>query len=138
MGATVPESVLTRGAPASEFGPGAADEVGFDLARLGARRALVVTDAGVAATGAPQRAAGLLVPGAERPDGPAEHLPAANERLMRDLGLPDGIGGVGCAEGDVPALAAGTVRQQRLPATAPRPVTGDDVAGTCARSPSPW
>src|SRR5581483_2700876 len=52
-----PESVFTYGAPALKFGSGAADEIGYDLAQLGARRVLVITDAGVAATGAPDRVA---------------------------------------------------------------------------------
>ena len=52
-----PESVFTYGAPALKFGRGAADEVGHDVVALGARRVLVVTDAGVAATGAPARIA---------------------------------------------------------------------------------
>src|SRR5262245_22888654 len=51
------ESVFTYGAPSLKFGDGAADEIGYDLAELGARRALVITDAGVAATGVPQRIA---------------------------------------------------------------------------------
>jgi alcohol dehydrogenase class IV len=53
----VTESIFTYGAPALKFGDGAADEIGYDLAQLGARRALVVTDAGIAATGIPQRVA---------------------------------------------------------------------------------
>ncbi len=51
------ESVFTYGAPSLKFGPGSADEIGYDLAQLGARRVLVVTDAGVAATGWPARIA---------------------------------------------------------------------------------
>lgn len=51
------ETVFTYAAPALKFGPGAADEIGFDLSQLGARRVLVVTDPGVAATGWPQRVA---------------------------------------------------------------------------------
>ena len=51
------ESVFTYGAPALKFGDGASDEIGYDLAQLGARRALVITDPGVAATGLPQRVA---------------------------------------------------------------------------------
>src|SRR3954454_1466185 len=51
------ESVCTYGAPGLKFGDGAADESGYDLHQLGARRALVITDAGVAATGLPQRVA---------------------------------------------------------------------------------
>jgi alcohol dehydrogenase class IV len=52
-----PESVFTYGAPQLKFGSGACDEIGFDLHALGARRVLVVTDPGVAATGHPQRVA---------------------------------------------------------------------------------
>lgn len=51
------ESVFTYGAPGLKFGEGASDEIGHDLAQLGARRVLVVTDPGVAATGHPQRVA---------------------------------------------------------------------------------
>jgi hydroxyacid-oxoacid transhydrogenase len=51
------ETVFTYGSPALKFGPGAADEIGYDLTSLGAHRVLVITDAGVAATGAPARIA---------------------------------------------------------------------------------
>jgi alcohol dehydrogenase class IV len=54
---TVPETVFTYGAPALKFGRGASDEVGHDLLGLGVTRVLVVTDPGVAATGAPARVA---------------------------------------------------------------------------------
>lgn len=54
---TDPESVFTYGAPQLKFGSGASEEIGFDLSRYGVRRVLVVTDAGVAATGLPQRVA---------------------------------------------------------------------------------
>ncbi|WP_310961110.1 hydroxyacid-oxoacid transhydrogenase [Nocardioides terrisoli] len=51
------ETVFTYGAPTLKFGAGASDEIGHDLSRLGARRVLVVTDPGVAATGHPERVA---------------------------------------------------------------------------------
>ena len=51
------ETVFTYGAPALKFGAGASAEVGHDLASYGARRVLLVTDAGVAATGHPARIA---------------------------------------------------------------------------------
>jgi hydroxyacid-oxoacid transhydrogenase len=60
------ETVFTWGGPALKFGAGAVDEIGHDVAALGATRVLVVTDAGVAATGTPHRiveqvrAAGLV------------------------------------------------------------------------------
>jgi alcohol dehydrogenase class IV len=51
------ETVFTYAAPALKFGPGASDEVGHDLAAYGARRVLLVTDAGVMETGHPTRIA---------------------------------------------------------------------------------
>src|SRR5688500_14339456 len=74
------------------------------------------------------RAARLLAPEALAAD-PAHLLPAVLRDLMRDIGIPAGIGAVGYDEGDVPDLVDGTMKQQRLLATAPKPVTEDDVAG---------
>ncbi len=54
------ETVFTYGAPQLKFGAGAVDEVGYDVGRLGAHRVLLVTDAGVAATGAADRVAQSL------------------------------------------------------------------------------
>ncbi|NEA28946.1 hydroxyacid-oxoacid transhydrogenase [Actinomadura bangladeshensis] len=84
------------------------------------------------------RAAELLDPGLERPDDPAEHLPRAVIRLMRDIGMPDGIGGVGYGEDDIPGLVEGAMKQQRLLAIAPRPVDEDAVAGIFRRSLRLW
>ncbi len=84
------------------------------------------------------RAAQLLAPHEERPDDPAERLPAALMSLMRDIGIPNGIGGVGYGESDVDDLVGGTMKQQRLLAVAPRPVTEDDVAGIFVRSLDLW
>jgi alcohol dehydrogenase class IV len=53
----VSETVFTYAAPALKFGSGASAEVGHDLAAYGARRVLLVTDPGVAATGHPARIA---------------------------------------------------------------------------------
>jgi alcohol dehydrogenase class IV len=57
---------------------------------------------------------------------------------MRDVGIPNGIGGVGYDEGDVGGLVEGTMKQQRLLDTAPRPVTADDAAGILTRSLANW
>ncbi|MGW3772244.1 hydroxyacid-oxoacid transhydrogenase [Actinomadura verrucosospora] len=84
------------------------------------------------------RAAELLDPRMDRPDDPAEHLPLAVLRLMRDIGIPDGIGGVGYGEGDVPGLVEGAMKQQRLLATSPRPVDEEAVAGIFTRSLRLW
>ncbi len=53
----VTETVFTYAAPGLKFGTGASRELGHDLLRLGARRVLLLTDAGVAATGQPARIA---------------------------------------------------------------------------------
>jgi alcohol dehydrogenase class IV len=54
----VNEEVFTYGAPNLKFGPGASDEIGFDLhSNYGSKRVLVVTDKGIAATGTPQKVA---------------------------------------------------------------------------------
>lgn len=84
------------------------------------------------------RAAELLAPGDDRPDDPAEALPAVLVALMHDIGIPNGIGGVGYDEGDVPGLVDGALKQQRLLATAPLPVTGEDLAGIFTRSLELW
>jgi hydroxyacid-oxoacid transhydrogenase len=57
---------------------------------------------------------------------------------MRDIGIPNGIGGVGYDESDVGDLVEGTMKQQRLLETAPRPVTEDDAAAILSRSVSNW
>jgi hydroxyacid-oxoacid transhydrogenase len=49
------ESVFTLEATPIKFGPGAAADAGWELARLGVRRALLVTDPGVAAAGHAER-----------------------------------------------------------------------------------
>lgn len=56
-----------------------------------------------------------------------EALPRALLWLMRDIGLPNGLAAVGYSEADIPALVAGTLRQPRLLAGAPRPVGADDL-----------
>src|SRR3954452_15209331 len=49
------ETIVTLEATPIKFGPGAAADAGWELKRLGVRRALLVTDPGVAATGHPDR-----------------------------------------------------------------------------------
>jgi hydroxyacid-oxoacid transhydrogenase len=84
------------------------------------------------------RAAALLDPRADVTGDPAEFLPSVLTALMRDIDLPNGIGAVGYGEGDVDDLVEGTLKQQRLLATAPKDVTEDDVAGIFRRSLSLW
>ena len=57
---------------------------------------------------------------------------------MRDIGIPNGIGAVGYASGDIPALVEGTLKQQRLLASCPRPVTGEDLDRIFKRSLELW
>ncbi|MET7466847.1 hydroxyacid-oxoacid transhydrogenase [Nonomuraea sp. NPDC005501] len=84
------------------------------------------------------RAARLLAPDREEPAEAAEFLPSVLVDLMRDVGVPNGIGAVGFGTGDIDALVEGTMRQQRLLATAPAPVTEEDVAGIFTRSIELW
>ncbi len=84
------------------------------------------------------RAAALLAPDLERADDPREQLPRAVVALMQDIGIPNGIGGVGYGESDVDPLVQGALQQQRLLATAPKPVHEDDLAGIFHRSLVLW
>jgi hydroxyacid-oxoacid transhydrogenase len=84
------------------------------------------------------RAAELLAPDEDKQNEPSEQLPAALTHLMRDIGIPNGIGGVGYTEDDIPDLVPGTMKQQRLLATCPRPVTEDDIADIFAKSVTNW
>lgn len=54
------ESVYALEATPLKFGPGAADEAGYELTRLGVTRALVVTDPAIVETGAVERLEGSL------------------------------------------------------------------------------
>ncbi len=84
------------------------------------------------------RAASLLDPRVPATGGDAETLPRVLVALMRDIHMPNGIGAVGYAEADVDDLVEGTMKQQRLLATAPREVTPEDVAGIFRRSLELW
>jgi hydroxyacid-oxoacid transhydrogenase len=84
------------------------------------------------------RAASLLDPRVPAAGGDAETLPGVLVSLMRDIDMPNGIGAVGYGEADVEDLVEGTMKQQRLLATAPREVTPEDVAGIFHRSLELW
>ena len=83
------------------------------------------------------RAAQLLDSTVGRDGGP-DTLPGVLTTLMRDIGIPPGIAAVGFDEGDVDDLVEGALKQQRLLATAPRPVSAEDLAGIFARSMTLW
>lgn len=80
------------------------------------------------------RAAALLGSNESGPNA----LPDAITRLLRDIGLPGGLAHVGYTEGDVDALVEGALVQQRLLATAPRPVEAEDLATIMRRSLELW
>jgi hydroxyacid-oxoacid transhydrogenase len=84
------------------------------------------------------RAAELLDPRAEKANDPREQLPTVLISLMRDIGIPNGIGGVGYTEADVPDLVPGTMKQQRLLATCPKTPTEDDIADILTKSVENW
>ena len=91
--------------------------------------------------GAPDRhlrAAAMLAPDQEKLNDAGEQLPSAVVDLMRDIDIPNGIGAVGYTESDVPDLVPGTMKQQRLLATCPRPVNEEDIARIFARSIQNW
>ena len=95
------ETIFTLEATPVKFGPGAADDAGWELARLGVTRALLVTDPGVAATGHPDRvreriaAAGIevVVWDRARVEPTLDSLQAAAD-FARDAGV-DGFVSVG-------------------------------------------
>ena len=84
------------------------------------------------------RAASLLDPSVSPDKGSADTLPAVIIDLMRDIDIPNGIGAVGYAEDDIDDLVEGTLKQQRLLATCPKEVTGEDIAGIFRASLELW
>ena len=83
-------------------------------------------------------AARMLGPNADTQNDASEQLPHVVTSLMRDIGIPSGIGAVGFGTGDIPDLVDGTMKQQRLLATCPRTPTEDDIAGIFERSIENW
>jgi alcohol dehydrogenase class IV len=83
------------------------------------------------------RAATLLDPGVADL-APAEQLPTALVRLMRDIGIPSGIGEVGFTESHIDMLVSGTRAQQRLLAQAPVQPTDEDLAAIFTGSIENW
>ncbi len=68
----------------------------------------------------------------------ADVLPQVLARLMRDIGLPNGLAEIGYGEADVDDLVGGALQQQRLLATAPKDVGADDLAGVFRASMEHW
>ena len=65
-------------------------------------------------------------------------LPGVRAARMRDVGIPNGLAEVGFGDADVDGLVEGALQQQRLLATAPKTVTGDDLAGVFRDSMEHW
>jgi alcohol dehydrogenase class IV len=84
------------------------------------------------------RAAELMDPRADKVNNSSEQLPGVLIDLMKDIGIPNGIGGVGYTESDVPDLVPGTMKQQRLLATCPKTPTEDDIADILTKSVENW
>jgi alcohol dehydrogenase class IV len=85
-----------------------------------------------------ERVARLLAPDLEWPGAASEHLPAVLIGLMREIGIPNGIGAVGYSKSDVADLVRGTLKQQRLLATAPRETSEEDLAAILRDSVVLW
>ncbi len=81
--------------------------------------------------------AALLLDPSISAEGPST-LPLVLSTLMRDIGIPNGLAEVGYGAGDVDDLVEGSLKQQRLLATAPREVTGEDLAGVFRESLELW
>lgn len=84
------------------------------------------------------RAAQLLDPAVGGRAAPREQLPDALAELMRDIGIPNGIGAIGYDERDVPDLVSGALQQQRLLAVAPRRIHHDDLTTIFTDSLQHW
>jgi hydroxyacid-oxoacid transhydrogenase len=84
------------------------------------------------------RAAELLDPRAGEIGDARERLPRAIVSLMRDIGMPSGVGAVGYTEADVPDLVEGALKQQRILSMAPRDVMAEDLENIFRNSMSNW
>ena len=82
--------------------------------------------------------AALLEPDTSTRDLGRDALPDALRRLMRDIGFPNGLAAVGYSENDVAKLVEGTMKQQRLLATAPVEITEADVERVLRESMTLW
>jgi hydroxyacid-oxoacid transhydrogenase len=67
-----------------------------------------------------------------------EALPNALLALMRDVGVPNGLGELGYGERDIPALLEGTLKQPRLLSGAPRTVGVAEITGILRDSLRCW
>lgn len=80
---------------------------------------------------------GLDVRGAG-PEDAGELVADAYTKLLRQLGLPNGLKAVGYREDDVPALVEGVLPQHRVTKLSPRPATADDFRELFLASMTLW
>jgi hydroxyacid-oxoacid transhydrogenase len=72
------------------------------------------------------------------PDPGPDALPEVIRGLMQDVGAPRGVAELGYHEDDIPDLVAGALKQQRLLAVAPKPVTEADLRRIITASMTNW
>jgi alcohol dehydrogenase class IV len=72
------------------------------------------------------------------PENAGEILSDHLSKMMRELDMPNGVGGVGYGEADVDALVAGTFPQQRLLRNAPHEITEATLADLFRSAQSYW
>lgn len=70
--------------------------------------------------------------------GGADVLPNVLLRIMRAVGMPNGLAEVGFGHDDIDGLVEGTMKQQRLLDTAPRSITDEDAAAVLEASLDLW
>ena len=80
--------------------------------------------------------AARLLGGAGR--GGVDELPDTIVALSRDVGIPNGLTALGYDDSDIDGLVAGALKQQRLLAISPRPVSEADVAAIFRASMRNW
>jgi alcohol dehydrogenase class IV len=68
----------------------------------------------------------------------ALRLPDAVIQLMKDIGCPNGLGGIGYTRSDLPQLVEGGWQQPRLLVGSPRPVSKEDLARILEESLTLW
>jgi hydroxyacid-oxoacid transhydrogenase len=58
--------------------------------------------------------------------------------ILKQIGIPNGLGGIGYTVEDVPALVKGTLPQHRVTKLAPRPTGADELTGLFSDSMKLW
>ena len=71
-------------------------------------------------------------------DSAGEALREAFIGFMQSIGMPNGLQGVGYTSADIPMLAEGTMKQKRLIAISPQPVTQIEIEKILERSLVAW